>query len=183
MTSGLITQLLRFKCLATIQSVMEKRVFVLYPGVLLEVKRLYVFKVILCVFDSICFVSVCLSSLPGDRTALWTICQDDFHGTKWRLVGIWKPRTKTPLLNNEWKEVSKERTSLLILSFNPKTVSPPLVSILQPHPTTSAFIPMLLPMLLFSPHTHTHTHTHTQNTEHSAVLWRRQKTTELQCAD
>lgn len=45
--------------------------------------------------------------LAGHGAALWTIRQDDFHGTKRCLVRIWKPRTKTTLLNkrvrgSEW---------------------------------------------------------------------------------
>lgn len=65
------------------------------------------------------------SSLAGNRATLRTIRQDDFHGTKWRLVGIWESRTKTPLLNKNKGVRGGERTSLLVLS-SPTVSSEPM---------------------------------------------------------
>lgn len=52
--------------------------------------------------------SVSFPCVPGDRTTVRTVCQDDFHGAQRCLVRIWKPRTKTPLLSAHEEGVSKE---------------------------------------------------------------------------
>lgn len=37
----------------------------------------------------------------GYRSALWTICEDDLHGTEWRLVRVWKPGIQSSLLKRQ----------------------------------------------------------------------------------
>lgn len=73
-----------------------------------------------------------------------------------------KPSTKETLRGSEQGEDVPADSVIL----NLQTVSPRLVNILQPHPPTSAFIPVLSPF-------------NTQ-TEHSVDLQRRQNTQKLQ---
>lgn len=108
-------------------------------------------------------LSSSLSLFTGGRTTVWTICQDDFYGTKWRLVRIWKSRTETSVLNktdrgSKWTigekwEGEKNKTGFC---QHPSKLPPPQTAT-HPHTLTiSAFIPVLWPELspLLLPHSH-----------------------------
>lgn len=92
-------------------------------------------RAFLCVF----FIFSYFVCSTGNRTALRTICQDDFHGTERCLVRIWKPRTKAPLLNKHWEEtLARRRTPPLITSSISRDRKPPSpVDGLQHHHTPS----------------------------------------------
>lgn len=86
----------------------------------------------MCCIDTWCIFRVFSSSLIGDGTTIRTICQDDFHGTKWCLVRIWKPRTKTPLLGSD---VSGSGPADFVIKSGGNKLS---------HPKTSGFLPLFV---------------------------------------